>query len=276
MRNISAARQLITQATLIIIGLFVALPIWGVVRLAFDGTLRSRPTEFRFTPKEWSIDTFLKVLDKPYQSVEFQVLLKNSMVVSIGAALIAVALGLSLAYAFARFRFPGRKTGLFALLLTAVLIHDNHRTRLGTGRHLLSDLPRPFCKERKEPRREFTVRTLGLTSHPARLQGRRPVRHGEKLDYLKDLGVTALYLNPIFASASNHRYHAFDYYTVDPLLGGTTPCANCSTRHIKRTSALCWTASSTTPRAASGSSITCWNAATAPPTRTGSTSTRNA
>ena len=42
----------------------------------------------------------------------------------------------------------------------------------------------------------------------------------EKLDYLKDLGITALYLNPIFASASNHRYHAFDYYTVDPLLGG--------------------------------------------------------
>ncbi len=42
----------------------------------------------------------------------------------------------------------------------------------------------------------------------------------EKLDYLKDLGITALYLNPIFASASNHRYHTYDYYQVDPLLGG--------------------------------------------------------
>ena len=42
----------------------------------------------------------------------------------------------------------------------------------------------------------------------------------ERLDYLKDLGITALYLNPIFASASNHRYHAFDYYNVDELLGG--------------------------------------------------------
>lgn len=42
----------------------------------------------------------------------------------------------------------------------------------------------------------------------------------ERLDYLKDLGITALYLNPIFASASNHRYHAYDYYTVDPILGG--------------------------------------------------------
>ena len=42
----------------------------------------------------------------------------------------------------------------------------------------------------------------------------------EKLDYIQDLGCSAIYLNPIFASASNHRYHTFDYYNVDPLLGG--------------------------------------------------------
>jgi len=42
----------------------------------------------------------------------------------------------------------------------------------------------------------------------------------EHLDYIADLGATAIYLNPIFQSASNHRYHTYDYYTVDPLLGG--------------------------------------------------------
>lgn len=42
----------------------------------------------------------------------------------------------------------------------------------------------------------------------------------ERLDYLAELGVTALYLTPIFQSASNHRYHTHDYYQVDPLLGG--------------------------------------------------------
>ncbi len=42
----------------------------------------------------------------------------------------------------------------------------------------------------------------------------------DKLDYLLALGVNALYLNPIFASAANHRYHTYDYYNVDPLLGG--------------------------------------------------------
>jgi cyclomaltodextrinase / maltogenic alpha-amylase / neopullulanase len=42
----------------------------------------------------------------------------------------------------------------------------------------------------------------------------------DKLDYLQELGITALYLNPIFASASNHRYHTYNYFAVDPLLGG--------------------------------------------------------
>ncbi|MFQ5854046.1 MAG: glycoside hydrolase family 13 protein [Anaerolineae bacterium] len=42
----------------------------------------------------------------------------------------------------------------------------------------------------------------------------------ERLDYLQDLGVTAIYFNPIFQSAANHRYHTHDYYHVDPILGG--------------------------------------------------------
>ncbi len=41
----------------------------------------------------------------------------------------------------------------------------------------------------------------------------------QKLDYLLDLGVNALYLNPIFLSPSNHRYNTSDYYKIDPKLG---------------------------------------------------------
>ncbi len=67
---------------------------------------------------------------------------------------------------------------------------------------------------------------------PANLQkwGSQPTTHGfqggdllgvvEHLDHLEELGVNAIYLNPIFMSASNHRYHTYDYYRVDPLLGG--------------------------------------------------------
>ncbi|MDK2408621.1 glycoside hydrolase family 13 protein [Aphanizomenon sp. PH219] len=48
----------------------------------------------------------------------------------------------------------------------------------------------------------------------------------EKLDYLQDLGINAIYLNPIFTSASNHRYHTLDYYQIDPLLGGEEAFTN--------------------------------------------------
>ena len=41
----------------------------------------------------------------------------------------------------------------------------------------------------------------------------------EKLDYLKDLGVTVIYLNPIFEAFSNHRYDTGDYLKIDNLLG---------------------------------------------------------
>ncbi|GAC1471592.1 MAG: glycoside hydrolase family 13 protein [Chloroflexota bacterium] len=44
----------------------------------------------------------------------------------------------------------------------------------------------------------------------------------EHLDYLCDLGITAIYFTPVFTSTANHRYHTHDYYTIDPILGGDT------------------------------------------------------
>ena len=41
----------------------------------------------------------------------------------------------------------------------------------------------------------------------------------QKLPYLQSLGVTCIYLNPIFEAASNHRYDTGDYEKIDPLLG---------------------------------------------------------
>ncbi len=41
----------------------------------------------------------------------------------------------------------------------------------------------------------------------------------EKMDYIASLGVTAIYLNPIFEAHSNHRYNTADYTKIDPLLG---------------------------------------------------------
>ncbi len=59
--------------------------------------------------------------------------------------------------------------------------------------------------------------------------GSTPTQHGfqggdlagitQKLDYLVDLGINAVYLNPIFQSASTHRYDTTDYFRIDPRLG---------------------------------------------------------
>ena len=58
-----------------------------------------------------------------------------------------------------------------------------------------------------------------------------------KLDYLRSLSVTTLYLNPIFYAASNHRYDTADYMLVDPMLGTEedlrTLCAEAAKRGIR-------------------------------------------
>ena len=41
----------------------------------------------------------------------------------------------------------------------------------------------------------------------------------QKFDYLLDLGINAIYLNPIFQSTSTHRYNTTDYFKIDSKLG---------------------------------------------------------
>ncbi len=41
----------------------------------------------------------------------------------------------------------------------------------------------------------------------------------KKLPYLKELGVTVIYFNPIFEAASNHKYDTGDYKKIDPMFG---------------------------------------------------------
>jgi glycosidase len=55
----------------------------------------------------------------------------------------------------------------------------------------------------------------------------------QHLGYLKDLGVSAVYFNPIFKAGSNHRYDTIDYLTVDPELG-TNAEFGALTREMRR------------------------------------------
>ena len=71
----------------------------------------------------------------------------------------------------------------------------------------------------------------------------------DKLDYLQELGVEVIYLNPIFVSPSNHKYDCQDYDYVDPHFGriledeeGVLPYGDChnydSPKYLKRVTDL--------------------------------------
>ena len=62
--------------------------------------------------------------------------------------------------------------------------------------------------------RGFTQDASSGVTHPGTFAGLR-----EKIPYLKELGINAIYLNPIFSGTSNHRYDTNDYLKIDSMLG---------------------------------------------------------
>ncbi len=121
MRKISFWQQILTQLALLLAAAFVLIPIWGLLRVALDGAIKSVPTSLTFWPEKLTLDVFTRMWKTPSQSLSYLGLLRNSLTVAGGSALAAVVLGASTAYGFARYRFPGRQTGLFAILVGAFL-----------------------------------------------------------------------------------------------------------------------------------------------------------
>ncbi len=80
--------------------------------------------------------------------------------------------------------------------------------------------PDRFAKSENVPKKGLNLEAWETAPTTHGFKGGDLLGVSEHLDYLQDLGITAIYFNPIFASASNHRYHTYDYFNVDPLLGG--------------------------------------------------------
>ena len=93
--------------------------------------------------------------------------------------------------------------------------------------------PDRFCRGKEEPVREDAIlNTDWYNGIPPYVS--KPGQHLEnnvffggdlygvidKMDYLKSLGVTCIYLNPIFEAYSNHKYDTGDYNNVDKMFGG--------------------------------------------------------
>ncbi len=114
-------QQVLYQLGLAALGAFALLPILGMARIALDGSIKGAPTEFSLFPKQFTWSVFQHVWGHPSQTLSIPGLVGNSLIVAGGAALLSFILGASMAYAFARLRFPGHRTGLFAVFVGAFL-----------------------------------------------------------------------------------------------------------------------------------------------------------
>ena len=77
-----------------------------------------------------------------------------------------------------------------------------------------NDLPEGYCRYYVNPAQPCNEGPRGRDYFGGDLRGVQ-----QRLNYLKDLGVTVIYFNPIFDAASNHAYDTQDYYTIDPFFG---------------------------------------------------------
>lgn len=76
-----------------------------------------------------------------------------------------------------------------------------------------------FFRGNREKDDSYINMEWGEIPHPKSFAGGDIKGITQKLDYLKGLGVTALYLTPIFCSVSNHKYDIYDYFEIDPQFG---------------------------------------------------------
>ena len=94
--------------------------------------------------------------------------------------------------------------------------------------------PDRFAKSSRNPSSSLPFEPWDSAPTPYGFKGGDLYGVIEKLDYLQDLGINAIYFTPVFASASNHRYHTYDYYNVDPILGGNEALKKLLERAHKR------------------------------------------
>ena len=76
------------------------------------------------------------------------------------------------------------------------------------------DLPEGYCRNYVNPAEPCTEGPRGRDYFGGDLQGVQ-----QRLNYLKSIGVTVIYFNPIFEAASNHAYDTQDYYSIDHFFG---------------------------------------------------------
>lgn len=104
---------------LIAFTLFSLFPLLWVISMALDPHSVARPTELHLIPNGISFEAFRQVIAHPTEvdGLSFWTLMGNSLMLSLGTTVLGIVLGATAAYAFSRFKFPGRKVGLMAFIV---------------------------------------------------------------------------------------------------------------------------------------------------------------
>ena len=113
-------KQIISQILAILVLLAVIFPVLWIISMAIDPRDVSRPSTL--IPPGASLDAFAKIFSKPTSNpVTFLELLRNSTMLAVGVSALTVLIGTTAAYAFSRFRFPGRQAGMLGFIIVQML-----------------------------------------------------------------------------------------------------------------------------------------------------------
>lgn len=113
-------RQLVSQVIALAVLAIVLFPVLWIVSMAIDPRNISRPTSL--IPPGASFQSFIAIFEKPTPNpVSFTTLFRNSLLLGVGVSLLTVLVGTTAAYAFSRFRFPGREAGMLGFILVLML-----------------------------------------------------------------------------------------------------------------------------------------------------------
>jgi arabinogalactan oligomer / maltooligosaccharide transport system permease protein len=120
MNKMTFSRQLISQIIAAAVLISVLFPVLWVISISLDPTNNVRPTSL--LPSGASLNAYISVFQKPTENpVSFLELLRNSTLLSVSVSILSVLFGTSAAYAFSRFRFPGRQAGMLAFLMIQMM-----------------------------------------------------------------------------------------------------------------------------------------------------------
>ena len=113
-------KQIISQLLALALLAIVLFPVLWIVSMAIDPRDVARPSSL--IPPGASLQAFIKIFDKPTPNpVTFPELFRNSALIAVGVSGFTVLLGTTAAYAFSRFRFPGRQAGMVGFIIVLML-----------------------------------------------------------------------------------------------------------------------------------------------------------